>query len=607
MSLSYTYVTEGGDLPAIAQKVREAQVVGLDLETTHLDPRLGRPRLLSLNPGKHAYVVDLWATGGLGPLREALDNPTRKPGAGRPVIVGQNLAFDQKWLWHHYGVELFPVFDTFRASVLIYNGKVGPDGKDLRHDLWSLYERELRIRPEVGDLGGSDWTATPLSKHQLDYAADDVLKLPALRLTLKEKLARLGLNTAAGIEFNVLLPEVAVELNGFNLDKPSWTALSAKYQKKAYELRDMLQAKLPSPTRQIGLFGYDPKFKITSPDQLLKSLRQVPGLGKLEGTAEEHLAPLAAQHPILKDALSYREAERFGTGFGEDYFKHVHPKTGRIHATYRGTLKAGRYAHTKPNLGAIPRGKEHRSCFKPPPGRCLVLADYTNIEMVAAAEIAQEDQLRQLFILGKDAHKYLGSEIAGVPESQLTKEQRQQAKPANFGFLYGMGWEKFILYAYLGYGVLFTPKEAQRIRNIFFTAYPRFKPWHQEMLEEARSKGMVRTPSGRLRWLKPDAYSEAFNTPVQGAGADGLKRALRAVFDQAKLHGPSKVYPEMPRVAMVHHVHDEIILEVDDEPGLVEESAKMLEREMVSAMATIIRTVPIRAEAAHGYSWADKA
>lgn len=927
MSAAFHYITEFAWVAKIAQEIREAETVALDLETTSLDPRMGRIRLLSLNTGKGVYVLDLWALESIAPILEALDNPTRATGQGRPIVIGQNLAFDQKWLYHYYKLELWPVFDTYRASVLIYNGKVGPDGKDLRHDLFTLYERELKMRPQVDDLAKSNWSATPLTEVQKEYAADDVTHLPKLRTVLREKLVRLGLVRAAGIEFGVLLPEVSVELNGFALDRERWSELALKYTVKATGLKDLLQRDLPSPSKQLGLFGFDPKFKLTSPDQLLKSLRQIKGLEGLAGTAEEDLAPRAAEFPILASVLDYREAERFGTGFGEKYFTHLHPKTGRIHATYRGTLKAGRYSHTKPNLGAIPRGEEHRRCFRAPPGRRLVLADYTNIEMVAAAEIAEEEHLRQLFIAGKDAHKYLGAKIAGCAESALTKAQRQQAKPCiaegqlvltprglvpiekvtlqdrvwdgigwvthegvvykgyrevmtydgltatldhvvylddgrtvpfrtaasplegrrlarsgdgavplrvpfndgaggaaraqagevrrvrvlgvqealphlplqhphgedyqlplsargevrggpassgprgavrrdgaalhqpeerclpelrgsrdraqvrfegalhpmdagdppardlrggsdrskgqrrslragesaagdtggesaeqahepqgdvsrtgsasharlaphedgqprvppgvgaddssdsggrnarrapvagasagavfahvydivnagprhrftvsnrlacncNFGFLYGMGWEKFILYAYLSYGVLFTPAQARAVRQIFFDAYPRFKPWHQEMVKFAQEEGLVRTPSGRLRWMPSDAYSEALNTPVQGAGADGLKIALREVFDWSKTHGQSKVYPDLPRVAIVHHVHDEIILEVDHEPELVAESREMLEKKMVSGMSKIIRTIPPRADPADGDDWSAKA
>lgn len=607
MSVPFHYITEFAWVAKIAQEIREAETVALDLETTSLDPRLGKIRLLSLNTGKGVYVLDLWTLESIAPILDALDNPTRATGPGRPIIIGQNLAFDQKWLYHYYKLELWPVFDTFRASVLIYNGKVGQDGKDLRHDLFTLYERELKMRPQVDDLAKSNWSATPLTNSQKEYAADDVIHLPKLRTVLREKLVRLGLTRAAGIEFGVLLPEVSVELNGFALDRERWSELAHKYRVKASGLKDMLQRDLPSPSKQLGLFGYDPKFKLTSSDQILKSLRQIKGLEGLSGTAEEDLAPRAAEFPILASVLEFREAERFGTGFGETYFKHLHQKTGRIHATYRGTLKAGRYAHANPNLGAIPRGEEHRRCFRAPPGRRLILADLTNIEMVAAAEIAEEEHLRQLFIAGKDAHKYLGAKIAGCAESALTKAQRQQAKPANFGFLYGMGWEKFILYAYLGYGILFTPSKARDIRQIFFDAYPRFKPWHKEMVAIGQQEGMVRTPSGRLRWVSSDAYSELFNTPVQGAGADGLKIALREVFDWSKTHGQSKVYPDLPRVAIVHHVHDEIILEVDYEPELVAESREMLERKMVSGVSKIIRTVPVRADPADGDDWSAKA
>lgn len=180
--IAYETVTSASRLPAIAEEVVQAGVLALDLETTGLSPHSSDIRLLSLNTGKGVYVIDAFQTKTLDPVIRALAD---SPG----VKVGQNLKFDQKFLLHKHGLELWPLFDTYRASAIIYNGKFQGRGA---HDLYALYSRELGIGPETQDLGGSNWADPHLTKEQLDYAAEDVIHLPSLREKLRPKLKTWG-------------------------------------------------------------------------------------------------------------------------------------------------------------------------------------------------------------------------------------------------------------------------------------------------------------------------------------------------------------------------------------------------------------------------------
>jgi DNA polymerase-1 len=583
---SFETVRSADRLAAIAQEVLEAECVALDLETTGLSPYTAKTRLLSLNTGKGVYVIDVFETKTLEPVISALRDT-------KAVIVGQNLKFDQKFLLYEYGLELWPIFDTYRASNLIYNGKFKGRGAN---DLYALYSRELGIGPEAPDLGASDWSGT-LTDEQLAYAAEDVIHLPKLREKLKPKLKAEGLNQVALIEFQAILPEAVMELTGFDFDAEAWTRLAEHNEKMAEKLRHELVHELPHPKNQLALPGFDPDFNLQSTDQLLRSLQML-GL-KIDGTSEIVLAMFAKEYPVVSKILEYRGYAQAVKSFGVKYLKNINPITKRIHTNYYPFTGAGRYASSDPNLQQIPRGKEFRSCFRAAPGKKLVICDYSQIELRIAAELACDQTLMGVYIRGDDAHAQTASLVSHVPLDQVTKAQRQMAKAVNFGLIYGMAAPKLVLYAQANYGVSMTLKEAELFRNRYFDGYSGIRAWHRKIFsDDSKKHGMVRTVAGRLRYLGFEAHNEYANTPVQGTGADGLKRALPIVYNRLKKYGS--------QAKMVHMVHDEIVLEVDDQQELLVAVEKDLKDGMIEGIQPMLKKVPVVAESGFGPNWASK-
>ena len=365
--------------------------MALDLETTGLHPVRGaRIRLCSINTGKGVYVIDVFKTNGLGPVASALAE-------SKGVKIGHNLAFDQMFFLFEYGVELWPIFDSFRSSALMHNGR------EMGHNLWDCYDRYLNQAPLVDDYGASDWTGE-LSTEQLDYAADDVIFLPKLRDALKPQLASLGLNRVALIEFGVILPEAAVRLNGFYLNSESWMKVYADNKVVRDKLELELWNELPNPSEQELLPGMPPpmrdpravvkrskgkkaptQFNLDSPQQMLASLLKLgvrvrdPQTRKykyIEETDEMTLAMAVKEFPIIAKVLEFRGYAQACKTFGPDFLKDIVASTGRIHPDYFGLLRAGRYSCSHPNLANIPRGAAFRACFQAEPGYKLGIADY---------------------------------------------------------------------------------------------------------------------------------------------------------------------------------------------------------------------------------------
>lgn len=215
---------------------------------------------------------------------------------------------------------------------------------------------------------------------------------------------------------------------------------------------------------------------------------------------------------------------------------------GSIHATFRlDKTVTGRSSCQNPNLQNIPKrgrlAKMFRRVFTARPGKVIIECDLSQAELRIAAWMANERHMIELYRNGVDIHAATAAKAAqmtleqfqALPHDQY-KKLRQNGKPVNFGFLYGMGWDKFMRFARTDYGVTFTPEEAQNMRKHFFEAYPALQVWHKNMRAFVRKHGYVRALHGSLRRL-PGIYStdeavvaecerQAINSPVQKFASD---------------------------------------------------------------------------------------
>ena len=541
-----------------------------------------------------------------------------------------NCKFDQKFVLYHYGLELPKVFDTFRASNLMWNGR------GMGHNLYDIYRRELNRAPETQDLGGAGWDQHELTTEQVEYAAEDTAFLPAIREVMIPKLQKLGLVRIAKIEFDAILAEAAVELNGIFLNSKDMRELLTNIKIKHDSLQEYLLSTLPDPSKQLLLPGFKVGWNLDSPAQMLQSLLQLgikqkikdpetyrTSIVPLQDTMETTLAMIGDKYPVISKILEYRETATQLKMFGyperqtEDahieYFNWINQHTGRLHPEYFPFLLAGRYSCSKPNLSQIPRGKKFRECFQAAPGYTYVLCDFSNIEMCIVAEVANDEVLIKVFVDGEDAHYYTATVMTGKPKDQITKAERQSSKPVNFGFCYGMQAPKLVVYAKSNYGVTMTEKEAVAYRKKYFDRFEGIRRWHDRAQREGQASKMARSIGGRLRYLDNGKFfNEFFNTPVQSTGADGLKAALRCCYERFKklLGGrpPARIKGmPTPDIQMIHHVHDEILTECkEQDPEFVEAVKVEQEKGMVEGMQQFLRRVPVKAEATTGRNWGCK-
>ena len=253
---------------------------------------------------------------------------------------------------------------------------------------------------------------------------------------------------------------------------------------------------------------------------------------------------------------------------------------GRIHPNFGLTnVRTGRTSCSDPNLQQVPRNKELRTLFTAPPGRVMMEADYSQIELRIAADYSNDPTMIQVYRDGGDIHAETGCSLAGCSLDNLAKEDRNKAKAVNFGFLFGMQAKGFIDYAFDSYGTIFSSQEAVRYRELFFAKYNRLLPWHDEMAIECKMQGGVSNRWGQFRAL-PDIYSQdwseragaerrAINTPVQSTASGLLLLAAVEVDHMLRREIDLRI---------VGTIHDSILMDMPED--CVEDAKKEVMRIM---------------------------
>ncbi|HEY8185139.1 MAG TPA: DNA polymerase [Pyrinomonadaceae bacterium] len=594
MNTNYQLIKNEEQLRKAVELLSTHQTIGLDTETTELDPYFGRLRLIQLATPSGVHIVDLDAfrNGGnndlsqadaLAPLRELLS-------AHRPIKIAHNAKFDAKFIKHQLGVDLGGLFDTLLASQLVGAGDI-----EERHGLETVASRYLNEAVDKSERL-SNWDLD-LSEAQLEYAARDAAVLLPLREKLIERLKSDSLIDCARLEFECVMTVADIELAGFYMHKDRWLEQLAIVEKKRKQLADELQEVLAEESSQGSLFGEPQRDEINldSSQQLTRAFERL-GISLPDSTRNWKLQPLAAEYPIIATLLEYRTVQKALTSYGQNMIDLINPTTGRLHADFRQIgAPTGRFSCTNPNIQQVPHAVEYRRCFAGhPEGRKLVIADYSQIELRILAEFSGDRGFINAFNSGADLHRVTAAEVFNVTLDQVTREQRDFAKRLNFGVVYGIGAQRFSMMTGL------SVPEAENVLRKYFATYRQLDTYLHEAANRAVTERQARTGSGRLvrfRYDEQDRQQISMtkrngkNTPIQGTSADILKRALRLLKDE--LRGTN--------AQIVNIIHDEIVVEADASEA--EDVARKVERAMCAAGEEYVKTVPVKVETEIADEW----
>lgn len=316
-------------------------------------------------------------------------------------------------------------------------------------------------------------------------------------------------------------------------------------------------------------------------------------------TSEEVLLGLKGKHEVVGMILEYRELKKLISTYISALPTYINPETGKIHTTYNQTVTAtGRLSSSNPNLQNLPirseRGQLIRQAVIPDEGCLFLSADYSQIELRLMAHFSQDPHMLEAFRSGQDVHAATAAKIFGVSIEEVTKDQRRQAKTANFGIIYGIS--AFGLAQQLDC----SRSEAKALIDGYFAAFPGVIDYIERQKELARQQGYAVTLFGRKRYL-PDIVSHnatvrsfaernAVNSPIQGTAADIIKMAMVGISNRLKAEGL--------QAKMIMQVHDELNFNVP-----VNEVDRVKEI-VVSEMQNVVHlTVPLIADCGVGNNW----
>jgi DNA polymerase-1 len=488
--------------------------------------------------------------------------------------------------------------DTALSAFLALPGQRSYDLADL---VIRFTGHELR---DAGDAGTAD-AQTQLSLDGGDEQAQAVTEVVRARAVLDladaldTELARRGGQR--------LLQEVELPLVGV-LARMEQVGIAVDT-----DLLGGLEASFAGQVAQAAQDAYDAighEVNLGSPKQLQTVLFDELGMPKTKRTKTGYttdadaLAELYAksEHPFLEALLRHRDATRLRTTV-EGLLKCVDPD-GRIRTTFNQTIAAtGRLSSTDPNLQNIPvrteAGRQIRQAFVVGEGyESLLTADYSQIEMRIMAHLSGDAALIEAFGSGADFHAATASRVFGVPEAQVSHEQRAKIKAMNYGLAYGLS-------AYgLSRQLTVEVAEAQGLMDEYFTIFGGVRDYLRSVVDEARATGYTETILGRRRYL-PDLTSDnrqrremaermALNAPIQGSAADIVKAAMLRVDRALAAEGLVS--------RMLLQVHDELVLEAA--PGERDALEALVRREMGTAAQL---SLPLDVSVGVGHSWDDAA
>jgi len=374
---------------------------------------------------------------------------------------------------------------------------------------------------------------------------------------------------------------------------------------------NLMGEKLTSEMQRVGEEIFEKsghRFNINSPKQLgdvLFNKMNLPkpikyGKGKVVSTAQDVLEELAAHHDVPKLVIEYRYLAKLKSNY-VDSLPLLVDRDGRVHTTFNQVGTAtGRLSSTNPNLQNIPvktaLGREIRAAFIAAPGRVLLSADYSQIELRLMAHFSDDPLLLNAYRTGQDIHTLTASEVFGVSPETMDKETRNRAKAVNFGIVYGIS--PFGLAQQLG----IDQHQARLYIETYFARYSGVRTYIDRLLEETRREQKVRTVFGRVRPI-PDIQSRnanlrgfaertAVNTPLQGTAADLIKLAMIRI--------DKRLASANLKTAMTLQVHDELLFDVPE--GEVELVSKLVKDEMEGVIEL---KVPLIADCGVGVNWRD--
>ncbi|WP_300368454.1 DNA polymerase I [Brachyspira sp.] len=590
---SYYLIENETELQNLINDINSKKLVCIDFETTGLDTF--KDTIIGISfaiKSNEAFYLDL--SGRTKIDKEKCMNLVFDTLASEDIkVIGHNLKYEYKMMRAISKSFGNMYFDTMVAAYLINPTR----GRYNMDDLAIAYLSYNTIKySDLTDNAKKTLLDVPL-KDVVEYACEDA----DITFRFYECFAPLlKTHNLEDLFFNIEMPLVSVladmEFDGVYISSEKMKSLSDEYTL----LLEKTKEKIYSEAGE--------EFNLQSPKQLEYILFDKMAIAPLKktktgfSTDEEVLTELAQKEKIAEYMLTYRKYAKLKNTYLDVFPTLINEKTGRIHASFNQTVTAtGRLSSSEPNLQNIPvrgeEGRDIRNTFIAEKGNLLIAADYSQIELRLLAHFSNDPALVEAFKNNDDIHRKTAMKIYSVSKDHVTASMRNIAKIINFSIIYGK--TAFGLSKELG----IKRKEADDFINGYFSTYSRVKPFCEEVVNDVREKGYVRTMCGRIRDLsktinssnamaRNEAERMALNTLIQGSAADMIKVAMVAIHKEFKNH--------LKTARIVMQVHDELVVEVSEKEA---DKAMTIMKEIMEH--SVKANVPIIVDIHKGNSWGE--
>jgi len=580
------YITSEEALHKAITILNNKKILGLDTETTGLDPIENKLLLIQLGDETDQFVFDVAKLGkSIEQLKEVLLNESI-------IKVLHNAKFDLKFLKQDINLECNNIRCTMICDQLLYAGR------KVSHSLQNTLNRHLSVtmsKTEQKSFAEMSF-GEEFTREQLQYAGEDVIHLPSLYKTLEKLLKDRSMLDLMDLEMETIYATAELELNGIFLDKDKWLHLKDAAQKAALKAKIELDKHF-LPHCEVDMFG-SVTVNYNSPVQLKPLLQKITGV-QLASTSVQVLKGI--KHEVITALLSYREHTKKVTTYGEEFLNsHVSSKTGRVHSDFiQLGADSGRFASRNPNMTNIPSDERYRAAFSVQNDAYdMISADFSGQELRLLAHMSQEKGFLDALEKGIDLHTNSASLIFDIPYDEVNKEQRTAAKSLTFGLIYGIGPKK------LSENLEITYDKARTLMDKYYRTFPQIKNLLDQLVVEARKSHVAVSPLDKRQrdlttfdWYNRREVAHALNItknlPFQGAGASVTKKALcyiRKEINDRKLDAK-----------LVNVIHDEIVVEAHR--NCSKEVSDIVKDKMIEAFNFFAPSVPMEVNPQISHCW----
>lgn len=601
------YINTEKKFRALISRLQMEDILFMDTEGTSLDPHTNRLLLLQIKAGNDTYVCD-FINMSVDALKTFIPVWTSKS----IKKVFQNAKYDVKVLFHYMKELPHNIHDTLVSEQLIYAG-LNPGGFGLD----DIARRRLGI--ELDKTVRDTFINANLSmftEAQLIYAAKDVEILPEIyRQQMKDLNDRELLRVYQ--DEMTLVPVVALmEYTGMPFDPAHMDTLRPQFLAAIKKAHKMLQDLFIDAGvideivfTKDGYWG----FNASSPKHQVLPLMQAVGI---------NLSDLNAKTIVQWDFKNRKRAKKYDIAFTEflgededelanaiehfstlenDYLRAylfyvalnklygtyvdglpelVNPVTQRIHSNFnQARARTGRFGSSKPNLQNIAKdGKlkalgiegSIRQGFRCMPGRKLIIADYSGIELVIIADASGDESLIDA-VIKDEVHEIVTRDVLGWKAITVAnkkefphKHWRDGAKKLSYSIAYGVQGKTLsdsLTLELAPVGVKFSEQQGNELISQWKSRFPNTGLWLDKNARSVLKYGYVVDGVGRRRfwdvesfgdkWKMLAAQREASNFPVQSLSAHMTKLGL--IYTHQGL--------DLRKARLVSTVHDEIVVE----------------------------------------------